>query len=144
MATVKNDSDALSIRTRVVAVEPLLGVPEGTGGRIETVSGLTWIRYWVHFDNGVWLGPVDTAAVVEEGDWPAYQDRRRADEVARAEAAERAAAEPDPPEGGASGAPGAPDASAESPAADGAASRIPAALLARSQAAKAKAAAAGD
>lgn len=139
MATVKPESAALSTRTRVVAVKPLLGVAEGTGGRIETVSGLTWIRYWVRFDNGVWLGPVDTAAVVEEGDWPAYQDRRRAQEAALAEAAARAAAEPDTSEPEPSDAPAESGSGAE---ADGAASRIPAALLARSQAAKAKKAAA--
>ena len=40
-------------KDRVVAAEDLPGVPEGTGGRIVQVTGLSWIRYRVHFDNGV-------------------------------------------------------------------------------------------
>ena len=124
MAKVKNVNGALPTRTRVVAVRPLVGVPEGTTGRIEVVNGLTWIRYWVHFDNGVWLGPVDKADVVEEGDWPDYQERRRAEAEA---AATRRAEEPEPEAA-------APAAATE----DAATSRIPAALLARSQAARAK------
>lgn len=133
MAKVKNDSGALPAKTRVVATRPLIGVPEGTPGRIELVIGLTWIRYWVHFDNGVWFGPVDTAAVVEEHDWPDYQRRRQAESEA---AAQRASEAPEPTA-----------APAEAPAADegdATTSKIPAALLARSQAAKAKKAAAGQ
>ena len=133
MAKVKSDKGALPVKERVVAVRPLVGVPEGTAGRIELVAGLTWIRYWVHFDNGVWLGSVDKDAVVTEDDWPDYQERR---EAAAAEAARRATEAP------------AREASAPAeaaPAADaGASSKIPAALLARSQAAKAKKAAAGQ
>ncbi|MEX2659425.1 MAG: hypothetical protein WD232_06990 [Acidimicrobiales bacterium] len=129
MAKVKSDKGALPVKTRVVAVRPLLGVPEGTAGRIETVNGLTWIRYWVHFDNGVWLGPVDARAVVEASDWRAYQQRREAE---AAEAARRATEAPEPEAA-------APEAEAAPAASDGAASKIPAALLARSQAARAKA-----
>jgi hypothetical protein len=40
-------------KDRVVAAEDLPGVPEGTGGRIVMVTGLSWIRYRVAFDNGV-------------------------------------------------------------------------------------------
>jgi hypothetical protein len=134
MAKVKSDKGALPLKARVVAVRPLVGVPEGTAGRVELVAGLTWIRYWVHFDNGVWLGSVDKDAVVAEDDWPDFQERRSA---AAAEAARRATEAPAP-------AVGAPAAEA-APAADaGASSKIPAALLARSQAAKAKKAAAGQ
>lgn len=134
MAKVKSDKGALPLKARVVAVRPLVGIPEGTAGRIELVAGLTWIRYWVHFDNDVWLGSVDKDAVVAEDDWPDYQERRAA---AAVEAARRATEAP------------APEVSAPAveaaPAADaGASSKIPAALLARSQAAKAKKAAAGQ
>lgn len=133
MAKVKSDRGVLPIKTRVVAVRPLVGVPEGTGGRIQVVNGLTWMRYWVQWDNGVWLGSVDADAVVVEYDWPLYQERR---ETAAVEAARRATEAP---------APEAATPAADAPAAaGGTSSKIPAALLARSQAAKAKAAAAGE
>ncbi|HVL04525.1 MAG TPA: hypothetical protein VM388_00955 [Acidimicrobiales bacterium] len=37
---------------RVVAAQGLPGVPEGTPGRVVMVTGLSWIRYRVQFDNG--------------------------------------------------------------------------------------------
>ena len=119
----------LSTKSRVVAARDLVGVPEGTPGRIELVNGLTWTRYWVQFDNGVWLGSVDSKAVVAEDDWEDHLEQRAA---AAARAAEEAARPP------AEKAPAAAPAEAAAPA-DAGTSRIPAALLARSQAAKAKA-----
>ena len=121
----------LSTKSRVVAARDLVGVPEGTPGRIEVVNGLTWTRYWVQFDNGVWLGSVDAKAVVAEDDWDDHLERRAA---AAAQAAEEAA-RPTPAEAPAA-------ATADAPPADPGAGKIPAALLARSQAAKAKKAAA--
>ena len=44
---------------RVVAAEDRPGVPEGTPGRVVMVTGLSWIRYRVHFDNGVELSLLD-------------------------------------------------------------------------------------
>ena len=44
---------------RVVAAHDLDGVPAGTGGRVVMVTGLSWIRYRVHFDNGVELNLLD-------------------------------------------------------------------------------------
>lgn len=125
MAKVGSPSKPLTTNSRVVAVRDLQGVPAGTGGRIKIVSGLTWIRYWVEFDNGVWLGSVDAKSVVAEDDWPDYQ-RRRAEEQARA-------AEPAP---AAAPAPAA-EAGAE-PEAGAVSSRIPAHLLERSKAAKSR------
>jgi hypothetical protein len=127
MAKVESKSKVLPKKTRVVAVRPLRGVPAGCGGQVKLVTGLTWPRYWVHFDNGVWIGSVDTGAVIAEDEWPDFQVRQ-ADEARRAAEAPTEAAAP---------AAAAPEAAA--PAAEsGAASRIPAHLLARSQAAKAK------
>lgn len=131
---VKKRDGNLSTKSRVVAVRDLVGIPEGTAGRIELVNGVTWIRYWVQFDNGVWLGSVDAKAVVAEDDWPSYQDRR-------VEAAARAAEEAAKPRAEAAPAPAPSSPAADAPA-DAATSKIPAALLARSQAAKAKKAAA--
>jgi hypothetical protein len=124
---------------RVVATEPLRGVPEGTPGRIKVVDGLgPWIRAWVEFGNGVWLGSISVNKLVREGDWEAFQEQRIADAERAAEAAKQAALAPA----------AAPADAAAAPAADGAApasgeaSKVPAALLARSQAAKARKAAA--
>ncbi|MDQ3385305.1 MAG: hypothetical protein M3503_04745 [Actinomycetota bacterium] len=124
----KRGAKGLSTKSRVVAEHDLVGVPEGTPGRIELVNGLTWIRYWVQFDNGVWLGSVDADAVVAEDDWEDHLDRRAAAQARAAEEAARPKAEAAPAAATADAAP-----------ADAATSRIPAALLARSQAAKAKA-----
>ncbi len=39
-------------REKVVAAEDLPGVPAGTPGVVLQVTGLSWIRYRVHFENG--------------------------------------------------------------------------------------------
>ena len=39
-------------KDRVVAAQDLPGVPEGTPGTVLTVTGLSWTRYRVQFDNG--------------------------------------------------------------------------------------------
>ena len=132
MAKAKRDGSVLPPKTRVVATKDLVGVPMGTSGRIEMVNGLTWMRYWVQFDNGVWLGSVDAGAVVAEQDWPLFQLQRAEAEARAAEEATRPPAE------------AAPTAAAAPSGDTGAASKIPAALLARSQAARAKKAAAAE
>ena len=48
-----------SRKDRIVAAEDLPGVPEGTPGRVVMVTGLSWIRYRVRFDNGVELNLLD-------------------------------------------------------------------------------------
>jgi len=48
-----------SRKDRVVAAEDRPGVPEGTGGVVVMVTGLTWIRYRVRFDNGIELNMLD-------------------------------------------------------------------------------------
>ena len=46
-------------KDRVEAAQDLAGVPEGTPGTIVMVTGLSWIRYRVRFDNGVERNLVD-------------------------------------------------------------------------------------
>ncbi len=46
-------------RQRVQAAHDLDGVPEGTRGTVIMVTGLSWIRYRVRFDNGVELNLLD-------------------------------------------------------------------------------------
>ena len=48
-----------SRKDRVVAASDLPGVPEGTPGVVVMVTGLSWIRYRVRFDNGVELNLLD-------------------------------------------------------------------------------------
>jgi hypothetical protein len=43
---------------KVVTTADLRGVPEGTAGKVIVVNGLTWIRYWVRFENGEVLGSI--------------------------------------------------------------------------------------
>ena len=125
----------LKKRDRVVATEPLPGVPEGTAGKIKIVNGLgPWIRGWVEFDNGVWLGSVSVSKLVREDDWESFQVRRVEEAAQAAERAKKAAEAP-------AAAPAEADAAPAAPA-SGEASKVPAALLARSQAAKARKAAA--
>lgn len=115
----------LKMRDRVVVTRSLRGVPEGTGGKIKVANGLIWDRYWVQFDNGLWLGSVSAADLVRESDWEEFK-RRRAEEASRpkVESKEEAAVE-------------ASDGAGAGPAA-GPASRVPAHLLERSQKARAR------
>ena len=46
-------------KDRVVAAQDLPGVPEGTPGVVVMVTGLSWIRYRVGFDNGRELNLLD-------------------------------------------------------------------------------------
>ena len=66
-------TDQLRKKARVTAAVDLRDVPAGTPGRVMMVSGLSWIRYWVRFDNGVSLGSLSrdqlvTKAQLEAGD----------------------------------------------------------------------------
>lgn len=57
---------------KVVARTALRDVPEGTTGKVSMVSGLSWIRYWVRFDNGVSLGTVDRKALATPDEWKRF------------------------------------------------------------------------
>ena len=58
--TVSGVADTeFSAKDRIVAAQDLPGVPEGTPGRIVQVTGLSWIRYRVDFDNGVERNLID-------------------------------------------------------------------------------------
>lgn len=53
----------------VVAAVDLRDVPAGTKGRVALVNGLTWIRYWVRFANGVTIGSVNRSALATPKEW---------------------------------------------------------------------------
>lgn len=59
---------------KVVARTTLRDVPEGTAGKVTMVTGLTWIRYWVRFDNGVSLGTIDRKRLATPEEWQRFLD----------------------------------------------------------------------
>ena len=68
-ATVSTD---LRKGAKVVARTDLRDVPEGTTGKVTMVTGLTWIRYWVRFDNGVSLGTIDRKRLATPEQWKRF------------------------------------------------------------------------
>lgn len=91
--------DELKRGDRVRALDDLPGVPAGTYGRVYLVSGFTWTRYRVMFDNGVDIGSLDGSVLVRPKDYEKALERRRA-AAEEAEAAEaEASADGDAEEG---------------------------------------------
>jgi hypothetical protein len=62
---------------KVVAARDLAGVPAGTNGKVQIVNGMSWIRYWVVFANGVELGQLSNDDLVTRDEWVAAEERRR-------------------------------------------------------------------
>jgi hypothetical protein len=58
MAAATLTRDKLRTGAKDTATTDLRDVPEGTTGKVILVNGLSWIRYWVRFDNGVTLGSI--------------------------------------------------------------------------------------
>lgn len=54
----------LSAGETVRAKVALRGVPVGTLGKVIHVQGLSWIRYWVWFDNGERVGTIDRSKLM--------------------------------------------------------------------------------
>ena len=49
-------------------------------GKVILPEGLTWIRYWVRFDNGVVRGTIDRSKLARPGEWAELVRRRAAGE----------------------------------------------------------------
>ncbi|MEJ7584870.1 MAG: hypothetical protein WKF43_12505 [Acidimicrobiales bacterium] len=58
---------------KVVAIADLRGVPVGTKGKVAVVNGLSWIRYWVRFDNGATVGSINRTALATPREWERRQ-----------------------------------------------------------------------
>jgi len=69
MAKKKVDDGTLRRHEKVVAATDLPHVPAGTKGKVMLVNGLTWVRYWVRFENGVELGQVNRHELARRDDW---------------------------------------------------------------------------
>lgn len=83
----KKRGETLVRKERVKAATDLRDVPEGTPGRVILSNGVDWVRYWVHFDNGVEMGSLHRDKLVRFDEWDTYLR----DRAAAAEAAEAAA-----------------------------------------------------
>jgi len=70
---------------KVRAWSDLPGVAAGTNGKVLQVSGVTWIRYRVLFENGVEHGLLDGRHIRAPKDWVPVEDR--VEEEAAAEVA---------------------------------------------------------
>ena len=76
----------------VVAAEDLPGVPAHSSGKVKMVSGFSWKRYWVFFDNGVQMGSLDSDQLVRPQDWENFLAAKAAREATAAAAAAATAA----------------------------------------------------
>ncbi len=65
-STIAND---LRKGDKVVAAADLRDVPAGTKGKVALVNGLSWVRYWVRFDNGVAIGSVNRSHLATPEEW---------------------------------------------------------------------------
>jgi len=77
-------------RQKVVAAVDLPGVPAGTFGKIWFVSGVTWMRYHVAFENGEELANVDGGDLADRKRYLAERSTVEREEQAVAREAERA------------------------------------------------------
>jgi hypothetical protein len=75
--------DQLRRHEKVVAAVDLPGVPQGTPGKVFLVSGVTWIRYRVRFENGAEIGTLDRATLQRKDEWAAAERERRRAEALR-------------------------------------------------------------
>jgi hypothetical protein len=64
----------LTVGTPVVSTVAMRGVPEGTTGKVIHVQGLSWIRYWVWFDNGLRLGTLGRNKLATPSEWERRHD----------------------------------------------------------------------
>lgn len=111
---------------KVMLVHPIPGRTEGERGKIKLVSGFDdWKRYWVRFTDGELVGSVDHANLVRPRMYPSWRQREEQAAAAQAAATDSntAPAAAAIEAGGGGG---------------GVADLIPAALMERSRAAKAR------
>ena len=86
-----------AMKDRVIAAVDLPRVPAGTDGKVIMVSGLTWIRYWVWFDNGERVGTIHRDKLMSSDEWARRNDTPSTSVVTASSAASTGAA---PAEGG--------------------------------------------
>jgi hypothetical protein len=75
VAKKDESSDILRKGDKVVLTTDLRAVPEGTEGKVVLVVGLSWIRYWVSFDNGVAVGSINRKQLATPAEWKRRLER---------------------------------------------------------------------
>lgn len=130
MPLLKRSKGQLRPGSKIIAVEAVGRIPEGTRGTVKVVDGFEkWIRYWVMWETGDWTGSVDGSQIVAADRFEQYK-------VERAEAAERALTQ-----AAAAAVAPAVEVPADVGAGGGAGGRVPEHLLERSREARARKAA---
>lgn len=71
MAKKDDASPYLDKGDEVILTRDLREVPEGTKGKVVLVVGLSWIRYWVSFENGVAVGSLNRKHLATPAEWEA-------------------------------------------------------------------------
>ena len=75
----KQRPQTLRRKEKVKAAVDMRGVPEGTAGRVLVANGVTWMRYWVKFENGIEMGSIHRDKLVRADEWQQYLvDREKA------------------------------------------------------------------
>lgn len=100
MAKKDASSDILRKGDKVVLTTDLREVPEGTEGKVVLVVGLSWIRYWVSFDNGVAVGSINRTHLATPAEWKRRLERGDEADGADAETGDDAEAAGDDGGGG--------------------------------------------
>lgn len=78
---------------KVRATVDLPGVPMGTKGKVALSNGVTWLRYWVRFENGEMLSHINHDEIVVSHAWDQFFWQQERDAEAAAAAAAGAATE---------------------------------------------------
>jgi hypothetical protein len=81
------NTDELRRGDRVIAVDNLKEIPEGSLGTVKMVVGQAWVRYLVKWDTGDWMGTVPGDKVVRQDRLELYRARRAAEAERAATAA---------------------------------------------------------
>jgi hypothetical protein len=76
MAKKESSDELLRRKERIVATVDMPEIPAGTAGKVIVVEGLTWIRYWVRFENGVVRGSLDRRKLARPNEWTEILRRR--------------------------------------------------------------------
>jgi hypothetical protein len=93
MAMFGKRSTEIRRGTKVIAVQSLGKIPEGTVGVVKLIDGFKWLRYWVAWETGDWTGSVDAGAVVAADRYEEYK-QEQAEKVNRPQASAAAATGP--------------------------------------------------
>ncbi|HEX7132594.1 MAG TPA: hypothetical protein VF228_08465 [Iamia sp.] len=75
MAKKDDSPEILRKGDTVVLTTDLREVPEGTEGKVVLVVGLSWIRYWVSFANGVAVGSINRKHLATPAEWTRRLER---------------------------------------------------------------------